>query len=134
MKAGRLPRGRPAESKSASFEFLDKDVDYANRIVLADPVFQAFRKQRALPAIRALDEALIRSSANHIARITPNEAFHTARSLATEEIEAAQPCMSASPPRADKQADISGCPLCATSRHMQCTKLAPISAAILRLV
>src|SRR5258706_16163362 len=27
-----------------------------NRIVLANPVFQAFRKQRALPAIRALNK------------------------------------------------------------------------------
>ena len=33
------------------------DIDRANRIVLANPVFQAFRKQRALPAIRALNEA-----------------------------------------------------------------------------
>src|SRR5207253_10148445 len=38
-------------------EPLDKDVNHANRIVLANPVFQAFRKQRALPAIRALNEA-----------------------------------------------------------------------------
>jgi hypothetical protein len=36
----------------------DKDVDHANRIVLADPVFQAFRKQRVLPAICRLNEAL----------------------------------------------------------------------------
>jgi hypothetical protein len=33
------------------------DIDRANRIVLANPFFQAFRKQRALPAIRALNEA-----------------------------------------------------------------------------
>src|SRR6185295_3233324 len=38
-------------------EFCGKDVDHPNGIVLADPVFQAFRKQRALPAIRALNEA-----------------------------------------------------------------------------
>ena len=29
----------------------DEDIDHANRIVLADPVFQAFRKQRGLTAI-----------------------------------------------------------------------------------
>src|SRR5664280_891726 len=32
--------------------------DSANRIVLADPVCHAFRKKRALPAIRPLNEAL----------------------------------------------------------------------------
>src|SRR6266536_5263184 len=39
-------------------EFADKDVDYANRIVLADPVFKALRKQGALPTIRPFNEAL----------------------------------------------------------------------------
>ena len=47
----------PVEPKLRQIEFLDKDVDHPNRIVLADPVFQAFRKQRALPAIRPLNEA-----------------------------------------------------------------------------
>src|SRR6266496_6061303 len=47
----------PAEPKFRQIEFVDKDIDYANRIVLADPVFQAFRKQRALHPIRALNEA-----------------------------------------------------------------------------
>jgi hypothetical protein len=37
----------------------DKDIDHADGIVLADPVFQAFRKERALPAIRALNKAII---------------------------------------------------------------------------
>jgi hypothetical protein len=45
------------ESKSGKIEFVHKDVDHPNRIVLADPVFQAFRKQRALHPIRALNEA-----------------------------------------------------------------------------
>ncbi len=48
----------PAKPKLGEIEFLDKYVDHPNRIVLANPVFQAFRKQRALPAIRALDKAL----------------------------------------------------------------------------
>ena len=47
----------PAKPKLSQIEFIDKDVDHANRIVLADPVFQAFRKQRALPAIRPFNEA-----------------------------------------------------------------------------
>jgi hypothetical protein len=32
------------ESKFGKIEFVHKDVDHPNRIVLADPVFQAFRK------------------------------------------------------------------------------------------
>src|SRR5450759_2137728 len=48
----------PAEPKLSQIEFIDKDIDDPNRIVLADPVFHAFRKQRALPAIRALNKSL----------------------------------------------------------------------------
>src|SRR5436190_23666253 len=47
----------PPDAVLSQIEPLDKDVNHANRIVLANPVFQAFRKQRALPAIRALNEA-----------------------------------------------------------------------------
>src|ERR1039457_5874124 len=47
----------PAEPKLSQIEFIDKDIDDANRIVLADPVFKALRKQRALPAIRPFNEA-----------------------------------------------------------------------------
>src|SRR5664280_2002597 len=48
----------PAEPKFGQIEFVDKDLDHANRIVLADPVCHVFRKQRALHAIRPLNEAL----------------------------------------------------------------------------
>jgi len=47
----------PVEPKLSQIEFVDKNVNNANRIVLADPVFQAFRKQRALLTIRPLNEA-----------------------------------------------------------------------------
>ena len=57
MTAARCFRIDPAEPVLGQIEPLDKDVNHANRIVLANPVFQAFRKQRALPAIRALNEA-----------------------------------------------------------------------------
>src|SRR6266567_4553183 len=56
-RAARCFRIDPAEPVLSQIEPLDKDVNHANRIVLANPVFQAFRKQRALPAIRALNEA-----------------------------------------------------------------------------
>ena len=38
-------------------ELFDEDIDHANGIVLADPVFRAFRKQRGLTAINSLNEA-----------------------------------------------------------------------------
>ena len=69
----------PAEPKLGQIEAVDEDVDDANWIVLADPVFHAFRKQRALPTIRTFNEALHpsppKSCGNHIARITSSAAF-----------------------------------------------------------
>ena len=47
----------PAKPKLGKIEGVGKDVDHPNRIVLADPVFQAFRKQRVLTAIRPLNKA-----------------------------------------------------------------------------
>ena len=47
----------PTKPKLGQIEFFDEDIDHANRIVLADPVFQAFRKQRGLTAIDPLNEA-----------------------------------------------------------------------------
>src|SRR6202163_3356428 len=47
----------PVEPKLGQIEFVDEDVNDANRIVLADPVLQAFGKQRALFPIRTLNEA-----------------------------------------------------------------------------
>jgi hypothetical protein len=47
----------PTKPKPSQIEFLDKDVYHTNGIILANPVFQAFRKQRGLTAIRTLNEA-----------------------------------------------------------------------------
>src|SRR6266436_590932 len=47
----------PAKPKLGQIEFIDEDVDHPNRDILANPVFQAFGKQRALSAIHALNEA-----------------------------------------------------------------------------
>ena len=60
----------PIKSQLRQVECVDKDVDHLNRIVLLDPVRQAFRKQRALPAIRALNKALhaIPPQQNHTAK------------------------------------------------------------------
>jgi hypothetical protein len=47
----------PTKPKPSQIEFLDKDVYHTNGIIRANPVFQAFRKQRGLTAIRTLNEA-----------------------------------------------------------------------------
>src|SRR5260370_23564653 len=70
----------PTESELRKIEFVDKHIDRANRIILANPIFQAFREQRALPAIHPLNEAphLILQQPNHLLRES-HEArrFHT---------------------------------------------------------
>jgi hypothetical protein len=49
----------PAKPKIGQIQFLNKDVDRPNGIVLADPIFQAFRKQRALPRPTRIGMSLI---------------------------------------------------------------------------
>ena len=67
----------PAKPELGQIEIVDEDVDDANWIIRVDPVLHAIRKQRALPTIRTLNEALhpsppqiVRESyrANHIKR------------------------------------------------------------------
>jgi hypothetical protein len=57
----------------------DKDINHSNRIILANPIFQAFRKQRALPAIHPLNKALHLipriTRGNHNPRINSTPAF-----------------------------------------------------------
>jgi hypothetical protein len=43
--------------KLGQIEFVDKNINHANWVVLADPVLQAFRKQRVLTAIRPFNKA-----------------------------------------------------------------------------
>jgi hypothetical protein len=47
----------PAEPKLSQIELIDEDINHPNRIVLIDPIFKAFRKQRTLNAVRPLYEA-----------------------------------------------------------------------------
>jgi hypothetical protein len=47
----------PAEPKLGQIELIDEDIDYPDRIILIDPVLQAFGKQRDLFAIRSFNEA-----------------------------------------------------------------------------
>ena len=50
----------PAEIERTEIKLLDKHVNHTNRVVLVDPIIQAFGKQCRLPAIHSLDEALHR--------------------------------------------------------------------------
>src|SRR5260370_37014301 len=96
-----------ADPKLGTIEPVDKDVDRRNRIVLADPVFQAFRKQRALTAIRHLNEAPHRILPQ-IARESYREnqiqqhVFTQPGSNASQAVEARRSCMSAVLPKASK--------------------------------
>jgi hypothetical protein len=69
----------PAEPKLGQIEFVDKDIDHPNRIVLTDPVFQAFRKQRACTRSAPSTKRFIRSSRksreNLTAGIKSSDAF-----------------------------------------------------------
>ena len=70
---------RHNEPKISQIEPVDKNVNDTNWIVLINPIFQAFRKQRALTSILALNEALHSvprtSHGNPKSRITPDPAF-----------------------------------------------------------
>src|ERR1700676_642927 len=77
----------PVKPELSKIERLDEGVDHTNRIILVDPIIQAFGQQCRLTAIRASDKALHPSPANHLCRekrITTRQSekaprFYTAR-------------------------------------------------------
>jgi hypothetical protein len=56
MKVGPLPRVSLHRTPTSINQVFYKGIDHPNRIVPIDPVFQALRKQRRLPAIDLLNE------------------------------------------------------------------------------
>ena len=64
-----------AEADSGEIKLINKDIDRPNRIVLADPIVQAFGKQRALPAIHPLYKALHPIPRSNHQGIIPGAAF-----------------------------------------------------------
>src|ERR1700730_352933 len=66
-------RINPFEPKLRQIEPLNKNVDHPNRVVLANPIFQALRKQRNLLAIHALNEAAHPDPSANRAGIIPPE-------------------------------------------------------------
>ena len=57
-RTARRLRHRAGEAERHQVEFVDERLDEAHRIVGADIVVQAIRKQRGLPTILACDETL----------------------------------------------------------------------------
>ena len=59
-----------AEPQLTQIKLVDKDINHLNRILLVDPIIQAFGKKRRLPAIFPLNKALHpiprKSRENHI--------------------------------------------------------------------
>src|SRR5215469_14209271 len=75
----RLRRVNSVEFEIAEIECFDKRLDHANRIILVDPIVQAFRKQRTLATVRSPDKALHpiprKSRGNRIARAALSGTF-----------------------------------------------------------
>src|ERR1700730_15274716 len=72
----------PFKAELAQIEFVHKQVNHPNWIILVDPVLQAFRKERALCAIRSLNEALHPIPHRQESLLTESHKavrFHTAR-------------------------------------------------------
>ncbi len=43
-RPARRQRRNPVETQAAKIEFIDKNIDHPNRVVITDPVFQPIRK------------------------------------------------------------------------------------------
>ena len=74
-KDARWLQDRRHRNQARKIELVDKNIDRANRIILADPIFQALRKQRALLSIGALNEAPHSILPRTTARESHSEAF-----------------------------------------------------------
>ena len=85
-RAGRCLGVNSAKPQFGQIELLNKGFDDANRVILANPIVQAFRKKCALPATYALNKALHpiprKSRVGIITRESTRAArFYTARVL-----------------------------------------------------
>ena len=73
---GRPPGHRrrdPFEPELGKIERIDEGIDHPNRIVLVDPVIEAFGKQCALTAIRTLRQSAPSDPPVNLPRIIPQE-------------------------------------------------------------
>jgi hypothetical protein len=67
------------KAEISQVEGIDKGIDDANGIALVCPILQAFRQQRRLSAIDALDEPRHARLRRFTSRIIAATSFHTAR-------------------------------------------------------
>ena len=67
------------KAEISQVEGIDKGIDDANGIALVCPILQAFRQQRRLSAIDALDEPRHARLRRFTSRIIAETGFHTAR-------------------------------------------------------
>ena len=78
MQQNRRIDGSTAKPEAAKIELIGKDIDHPNRIVFANPVIKPFGKQRALPAINALNKTLHQIlPPKHGRIITPSAFLHS---------------------------------------------------------
>ena len=100
----RRPAGRcwinAIEPELAQFQRIHEHIDRANRIALVDPIIEAFRQQRRLPAIRPLNETLHHFPRRFSKRIIASTEF--SHSLGHSRPNWAVPAMSGLPPIATK--------------------------------
>src|SRR5215831_5069978 len=110
----------PVKSQLRQIKLINKDIDHLDRIILVDPVFQTLGKQRALFAIRALNEAL------HLILQQPNQLLresHEARRFHTTWVIRVRSARSRPwrhvrfAPKADKRWHRSETPLSAITGH-----------------
>src|SRR5713226_10708671 len=57
-RPSRRRRGHPGKPQGGKIQFVDEDLDHPNRVLLADIIFQAVRKQRPLRPLFAIDEPM----------------------------------------------------------------------------
>src|ERR1700726_4088141 len=83
----RRPSGRlwrdPVKSQRRQIEFIDKDVDHLNGIVLVNPVSKALGKQRSLTTICTFNKAPHPTPPQSTSRITARESHEAARFYTT---------------------------------------------------
>src|ERR1700685_4352954 len=80
--SGRL-RLHPVKSQRRQIEFIDKDVDHLNGIVLVNPVSKALGKQRCLTTICTFNKAPHPIPPQSTSRITARESHEAARFYTT---------------------------------------------------
>src|ERR1700726_5313412 len=87
----------PVKSQRRQIEFIDKDVDHLNGIVLVNPVSKALGKQRSLTTICTFNKAPRPIPPQSTSRITARESHEAARFYTTRVKRVGLPISATSP-------------------------------------